>query len=145
MKERYVMIAIGGIFLLLAVAALVFSRVKPKGSTEVTTNIIPTTSILPTRAPASETTGVSTGGMPLSISSPANNTIVTSSQILIRGKTAPGAEVFINEKEVVADNSGNFSTAYSLDEGENLIIVTANDSEGNMAEKELVVTYNVAE
>jgi len=146
MKERYMMIVGGGIFLLLAVVLLIFSQIKPKGSTEVAPNLIPTATV-PLTFTASPTSGASfsSAGMVLSVLEPANNAVVANAQILIRGKTAPNAEVFINEKELLADDSGNFSTTLTLDEGENLIIVTANDSGGNMAEKELTVTYNAAE
>lgn len=81
----------------------------------------------------------------LSITSPTSDSTVTSPTITVKGKTAPSAEVFINEKDTVADANGNFFVMLTLDEGENLIIVTANDDEGNSAEKELVVTFEAGE
>jgi hypothetical protein len=81
----------------------------------------------------------------LSVISPLSGTSVTSANVAIKGKTLPKAEVFANEAESVADGNGNFSLTVALDEGENSIIVTAIDSDGNVAEKEILVTYTVAE
>lgn len=77
----------------------------------------------------------------LSITSPANRSTVTTSTITISGKTSSNAEIFINDKTLKADGSGNFSTSITLDEGENLIAISANDANGNFVEKELTVTY----
>ena len=49
--------------------------------------------------------------------------------------------MFVNESETKADSSGNFSATLTLDEGENYILVVANDSSGNYAEKEFTITY----
>lgn len=75
----------------------------------------------------------------LEIETPQDKAVVNSKTILIKGKTAPLADVFINEKETKSDNQGSFSLNYSLDEGENELIITANDSNGNYAEKVLTV------
>lgn len=80
-------------------------------------------------------------GISLSVSVPANNTTVSVESISVRGKTVPGAEVFVNDGTTVADASGNFSVTISLDEGENYILVVVNDALGNYSEKELTVTY----
>ena len=78
----------------------------------------------------------------LTITSPADGAIVTSAFVTVKGKTAPRAEVFINDISMVADANGNFSANVTLDEGENPIVIFANDADGNVAEKELTVTYN---
>lgn len=82
-------------------------------------------------------------GIILEIISPINQSIVNTASVTVKGKTAPNADVFINEKELKADGSGNFSSVMTLEEGDNYIIVAANDTEGNYAEKEIVVTYMV--
>ncbi len=87
----------------------------------------------------------STTKMMLTVSSPTNGSSVTSGSITIKGKTAPNADVFVNESEAKADANGNFSVTVSLDEGENYFVIVANDSVGNAAETELTVTYNVSE
>lgn len=75
----------------------------------------------------------------LEIEAPQDKAVVKSNTILIKGKTAPLADVFINEKETKSDSQGNFSFNYSLDEGENELIIAANDNNGNYAEKVLTV------
>ena len=79
----------------------------------------------------------------LSITSPSNGTEITSPTITVRGKTIPKAEVFVNEKETVADTDGNFQVSYTLDEGENILLIVASDADGNAAETELTVMYSV--
>lgn len=59
----------------------------------------------------------------------------------VSGKTKANAEVFVNEKELKADANGNFSTNLVLDEGENFIVVSVNDEDGNTAEENLTVNY----
>lgn len=81
----------------------------------------------------------------LTISSPQSGGSVSAPKVAVKGKTSPKAEVFANEAEGLADASGNFSLTVALDEGENSIIVTAVDANGKVAEKEVLVTYEVNE
>lgn len=81
----------------------------------------------------------------LEVTQPANGATVTSPNLTVKGKTAPRADVFVNDEELKANASGNFSTVITLDEGENTIVIAANDSEGNSTEKELIVTYNISQ
>lgn len=128
----------GGIVLLLVVAgALVWSQVRQTPKMEEPSSV---ESISPTSATLAQTQQIE-----LTISNPQEGAKVTKPQLLVRGKTVPDAEVFINDKEATADGNGNFSVTLTLDEGDNLIIVTANDEYGNIAEKELVVMYEVEE
>lgn len=59
----------------------------------------------------------------------------------VTGNTSAYAEVFVNDMAISADANGNFSTKLVLDEGENIILVSANDEEGNMAQETLTVNY----
>ncbi len=79
-------------------------------------------------------------GLTLEIDQPKDKTKVNSSNIIVSGRTSPGADVFINDKELKANHQGKFSTNINLDEGENIITIVASDSQGNYAEKELVIT-----
>jgi hypothetical protein len=79
----------------------------------------------------------------LTVASPVNGSTATGSQVTVKGKTLPKAEVYANEAEGFADVNGNFSLLVNLDEGSNEIIVTAVDSEGNVAETVVTVNYNV--
>jgi hypothetical protein len=77
----------------------------------------------------------------LVITNPTDGTTVPSANLNVTGKTASGAEVFVNDKETKAEINGNFSVNITIDEGENIIVVIANDLEGNYIEKEIKVTY----
>jgi cytoskeletal protein RodZ len=83
-----------------------------------------------------------TSEIALTIISPTNGATVTTAKVVVTGKTKPNAEVFVNDEETVADASGNFSVTLSLDEGDNPIVISANDDNGNVAEKELIVNYD---
>jgi hypothetical protein len=90
------------------------------------------------------TGGASTASeISLVITSPTNGSTVTSASITVSGKTSPNAEVFVNDEETTANASGNFSVNLTLDEGENPIVVSVNDAEGRVAQKELLVTYEI--
>lgn len=71
--------------------------------------------------------------------------IVSDPTLLIKGKTVADAEVFVDNQELKAGKNGEFSAKVGLDEGENVIIITVNNSEGNMAEKELTVNLETNE
>ena len=75
----------------------------------------------------------------LELTSPKDGSTVTSPTISVTGKTSADADVFVNDKELKADSSGNFSTTITLDEGQNSIVVVANDTNGNSAEKQVNV------
>ena len=84
-------------------------------------------------------------GLSLEITSPVDGTTVFNPNINVSGKTEAGADVFINEKELKADLQGNFIASLILEEGENIIVVTAGDDDGNYSERTLVITYELAE
>lgn len=83
-------------------------------------------------------------GLYLEVISPVDVSSVSNSSITVSGKTEANVEIFINENELKADLQGNFSAALTLEEGENIIVVTASDDEGNYAEKTVTVTYEPA-
>ncbi|MBI3379855.1 hypothetical protein HY029_03820 [Candidatus Gottesmanbacteria bacterium] len=147
MKSRYIMIA--GALVILAVIAgfLVSSQMKQSksnSSQESSTQKNPkneTAYVKPTSMPTSGVSSLSQ--IQLSVISPTDNSVVTSPILTVKGNTKPNAELSINDKDTTADANGNFSTTLTLDEGENLIIITANDANGNVAEKEFTITYNV--
>lgn len=73
--------------------------------------------------------------------SPETNTTVKTALITVTGKTVPQADIFVNDVDAKSDAKGNFSVSYALEEGENYIIIGANDSFGNFAEQELHIYY----
>lgn len=81
----------------------------------------------------SQTESVKSEKMTLSVSGDATG--------LIKGTTTAFAEIFINDKETKADAKGNFSIKMPLDLGENIFIVSANNSEGDVVEETLTINY----
>lgn len=77
----------------------------------------------------------------LTVSSPVNGLVSTSPTVIVKGITLPNADVAVNDSDLKADASGAFSVSIKLDEGDNVIVVIANDDQGNVAEKEITVTY----
>ena len=75
------------------------------------------------------------------VTSPTNKSTVKTAQVTVVGKTEQDADVFVNEIESKADASGNFKVNYTLEEGENYLIVGANNDSGNYDESELTLTY----
>lgn len=81
----------------------------------------------------------------LNILEPKDGLVTNSESIVVRGVTTPFADVFINDVELQADAQGNFQTSITLDEGENIIAIAANNEEGKVAEKEITVTLELPE
>lgn len=81
----------------------------------------------------------------LEISSPLNETVFSGENqknIIISGKTEKDAFVFVNDRKVIISKEGGFSASFTLQEGENKIIVSAFDPAGNKAETELTLFFN---
>ena len=135
--NRYWPIIVGVTLIVFVSVSLVVSQSKqakpPVMQKETVESLIqPTTS---------NSTSDKTGTLPLTVVQPQNGVTVKSTQIQVIGKTAPNAEVFVNDKDTVADTKGNFSVAFTLEDGENYILVGASDAQGNFAEQELSVTF----
>lgn len=143
--NKAVPIGIGGVI----IAALVYISFQSAGNVsksvvrqQAEVTIEPTVVSLETTVmPSTAQVSALVTGITLSISSPANNSTVASSSVIVRGKTVANADVFVNDAETKSDGSGSFSVTLTLDEGENYILVVANDANGNYSEKDLTVTY----
>lgn len=110
------------------------------------------TSISATSSPDSPTStpppDLSAPKLPLSITAPADESLVTRSALTLSGKTTAGAAVSITfekgEQVVEADTTGSFTTDITLEGGYNLITVTALDKTGNSTTQKLTVTFTTA-
>jgi len=91
--------------------------------------------------PASEAEATARKKFTFSVTSPKNGDTVTTANIKVTGKTVASADVYVNEIDGKADKSGNFSIAYTLEEGENYLIIGVNDEFGNFNETEITVYY----
>lgn len=76
----------------------------------------------------------------LTISSPRDQEVTDAEFIEVIGVTEPGLEVTINEKSVVADEQGGFSTALMERAGTRTIAVSVSDRAGNTASKQIMIT-----
>lgn len=91
------------------------------------------------QASTDEVGNVSSKNIDLTVNYPADGSTLTSSTINVTGTTTPGADVFVNDQAGKADPNGNFSIKITLDEGQNGLVVIANDANGNVAERDLSV------
>lgn len=82
----------------------------------------------------------------LSISSPKDEDVVSTSQITVSGKTEPNTTVLVstdsNDSVVTAGNDGSFSAKITLDSGENPIDIIAITPNGEKQEQVNTVTYS---
>jgi hypothetical protein len=79
----------------------------------------------------------------LEVDEPKNSITVNNPIINISGKTISNAYIFINEQELKADINGNFTSATTLEEGENYILIVASDDLGNSVEKDILVNLEI--
>lgn len=87
-------------------------------------------------------TVIYTAALPLTVSEPINDSVVTSQIVTVKGVTNADAVVSVNGKIILVDASGNFSEAVTLELGPNLIEVVASDFYGNSATVPITVIYN---
>jgi hypothetical protein len=91
---------------------------------------------------ASSPTGISESipdTIPLEVTYPADGATLNTANIVVKGQTAAGAVVIVNDQAEIADEQGNFSIPLSLENGISVIDVTASDDNGNQAEVILMV------
>ena len=81
------------------------------------------------------------GTLRLAILAPANEILVDTNTITVKGQATAGADVFINGDFVNADASGAFNAMVTLDEGPNEIDVMASDDNENEVVLTLVIFY----
>ena len=79
-------------------------------------------------------------GFFLTVTQPADNSVININKVEVRGRTSPGAVVSVNDEITTADTQGIFTNTITLEEGPNIIEVIASDEEGNEARTSLVVT-----
>ena len=80
-------------------------------------------------------------GFFLTITEPADNSIINTDKVEVRGRTIPRAVVSVNGELVEVEQEGNFTTMVVLEEGPNTIEVIASDLEGNEESRILVIIY----
>jgi hypothetical protein len=120
---------------------LVASLAACRGGTNGTTAAVGAASAVPNHlsTPAAD----DSGPLRVTITSPANETVVSLPQVDVVGQAAPEAVITINDTVVVVVGaSGQFSATVPLQEGPNELDVLASDTDGNQANARLIVTYD---
>lgn len=78
----------------------------------------------------------------LEVSSPKDGDEYKESSVTLNGETDSEAIVTVNERLVIVNTSGKFSTIVNLNSGDNQIKVVATDLAGNQTTKEFKVKYS---
>lgn len=82
----------------------------------------------------------------LSVDRPRNEEVFDKKVITISGKTTPKAKILIytatNEESATPAKDGSFSTTMSIDDGQNVIAITAISETGEEQTLQRVVTYS---
>lgn len=78
----------------------------------------------------------------LEVVAPPDGLITAGRQLEVRGLSAPEAEIIINNKAVLVDPDGNFSTFVDLQKGLNLIKITAKKRYSRASSAEIRVLFN---
>lgn len=78
----------------------------------------------------------------LEIISPTEGLITISRQLEVKGESTPEAEIVINNKAVLVDQEGSFSTFVDLQKGLNLIKITAKKRYSRTSEAQIRVLFN---
>lgn len=77
----------------------------------------------------------------LEIKEPQDGLKINKQEVAVKGSTDKETYIKINDLPVVVDAQGNFQTTVKLKEGENKIVVIAQDIAGNSEEKTINVIY----
>jgi hypothetical protein len=132
------------IFIIAVLAFVYFFVTKGYSGKDLNLSNIKETLVGGTPSPEPETVNeagkVVSKKITLTITSPKDGATLNSTNVAIVGKTEPNAELFINDVEGKADSNGDFSISVGLEEGQNQLIIDANDDSGNVAEETLTVT-----
>ena len=78
----------------------------------------------------------------LTITAPADETVVTVPQVDVVGEAPAESVISVNDNVVVVNATGQFSTTVALQDGPNEIDIVASDTEGNQTSTRLIVTYD---
>jgi hypothetical protein len=138
--SKPIMVTVGLLMIGAFSAVFLVANMKP-GDTQSSAKKPVTTKQTPPVQKVVTTSPVSTDPN-LIITSPVPNTVVTTAAVSVTGKTFPNAEVYVNDTDTVADATGLFSATVTLEDGENVLSISANDTDGNVAEQEIIVTYD---
>lgn len=111
---------------------------KPDSTTQ-------TTNVNSTPEATSSGTAQTGGALTLSITSPAAQEVVSTKSVVVTGTTQPSATLTITggKDDVIssADAAGGFSESVNLNEGQNDLVISAFDGNGNQVNKTVSIVY----
>jgi len=146
MKQKIPLIIAGTVVLILLLIGVYLQMQQAKIQKEkILQERVVVSTPTPSPIPKETLIGALESSITLTITAPLDKTTVKTNSILVKGKTTSKAEIFVNDKETIADANGNFSVLLPLEEGDNQVLVVANDADGNVTEKELTVGYVIEE
>ena len=108
--------------------------------TGCTQSTLPEITLAPPQAIPTPSPGTTPTGFFLTVSQPADGSIVDISNVEVTGHTSPEAVVSVNNEITIADTEGTFAIIIILEEGPNIVEVIASDEEGNEAGTSLTLT-----
>ena len=97
----------------------------------------------PTTTATPPSIGSPTAGFFLTVTSPLNESVVTTGSVRVEDKAAPDAVVSVDGVVAALDAEGNFALSVTLRPGPNAIDVVASDFQGNQKSLVINVIYNV--
>ena len=128
----------------IAAAALALAAAGCSGG-DATATPTPTSVPPPTSTPTPTPTAALTPGegerLFIEIAEPADESVVSTDTIAVRGSTTADAVVSVNGAVVEVDAQGSFEAIVTLEEGPNLIEVVASDLTGAGESIDIVVVY----
>lgn len=78
----------------------------------------------------------------LEIQEPSDNSRTNKDDVKVSGQTDKETSIRINGQPIITDSEGKFTTMVRLKDGENKILIVAEDIVGNQEQKEIKVTYS---
>ena len=85
---------------------------------------------------------LSSGSLVVTLTSPADETVVSTPQVDVAGQAPVETVISIGDSITVVDASGQFSIPVPLEEGPNSLDIVASDPDGNQVSVTLTVTYD---
>ena len=85
---------------------------------------------------------LSSGPLVVTLTSPADETVVSAPQVDVAGQAPAETVISIGDSITVVDASGQFSIPVPLEEGPNSLEIVASDPDGNQVTVTLTVTYD---
>jgi len=91
-----------------------------------------------------KTTPTPAPGVLLTIDQPVDESVIETRTITVSGKTVPGATIIVNagsdDEVVTPSTTGDYSLTLTIASGENEIVVTSIDTQGDETTKTITVT-----